>query len=198
MKRLAPSLFAQVLLALGLATEAAHLDPAAAQAGTWQVEEADHGLASATVTTSAQYGTYSAPIAVRFQCAPGADGTLSIMLIVRDANFVPNFPFDEFEGPDAPANDLALLRVEVGTRAVAFAFDLATSGWYLDRAFIFAHAAPAMGDSPVRRIADAIAEGATHLTLGVRTLSAPDKLLLAPVPLDGATVAVPRATAACR
>ncbi len=169
---------------------------ATAQPGTWQVAEADYGLTSATVTTSAQYGSYGVPIAVRFQCAPGEGGTLSIMLIVRDANFVPDFPFDDFEGPDAPANDFALLRVEVGTRAAAFAFDLATSGWYLDQAFIFAHAAP-VGDSPVRRIADAIAEGATTLTIGIRTLGA-DKLLLAPVPLDGAKVAVPRATAACR
>lgn len=169
----------------------------AARAEAWTVEETQNGLTSATVTASAQYGAHAAPVAVRLQCRPGADGSLSILLIVRDTSFVPTFPFDAFEGPDAPANDLALLRVEVGGAMVGFAFDLSTSGWYLDRNFIIAHAAPGEGDSPVRRIADAIADGATSLTIGVRVPADPSKALVALVPLDGAGVAVSRATAGC-
>ena len=180
--------------ALALAVAGLH---GPARADAWTVEETASGTTSATVTASAQYGAHAAPVAIRLQCQPGADGTLSILLIVRDPRFVPTFPFDAFEGPDAPANELALLRVEVGGAMVSFAYDLPTSGWYLDRNFIVAHAAPSAGDSPVRRIADAIVRGATALTIGVRVPEDPSKALVALVPLDGAGAAVGRATAGC-
>lgn len=174
------------------------LDSVEARAQAWQAEVNEYGLATATVTTQAFYREHAVPVAVRFQCSPGADGSLSIMLIIRDASLVPSFPLDYFEGPDAPANERELLRVEVGGATVSFSFDLPTSGWYLDEAFIIAHAAPAEGDSPVRRIADAIEQGATSLAIGVRSPDDPNEALFAPTPLAGASTVLARTTAACR
>lgn len=172
----------------------------AARAEDWAFEEsATSGVLTATVATEAVLGEHAAPVAIRFQCGPGEGGTLSILLIARDTRFVPGFPFDTFEGPDAETRGRPLYRVEVGSESVGFGFDLTVEGWYVDQyAFVFGHAAPVGPDSPVARIAKAVQQGATTMTVGVAVPDGSDRWLLAKVPMTGASAAVARATEPCR
>lgn len=142
---------------------------------------------------------HAAPAAVRFQCADGEGGTLSILLIVRDTRFVPDFPFDTFEGPDATTNGEPLFRVEVGSESVGFGFDLPIGGWYLEQyAFVFGHAALNGTDSQVAHIADDVRQGATTMTVGVAMPDGADRWLLATVPMTNAVAAVAKAMEPCR
>ena len=171
----------------------------AASAQEWQAETNENGVATATVTADAVLGEHAAPAAVRFQCADGEGGTLSILLIVRDTRFVPEFPFDTFEGPDAVTRERPLFRVEVGGESVGFGFDLHVDGWYVEQyAFVFGHAALNGTDSQVARIADAVRKGATTMTVGVAMPDGSDRWLLAKVPMTNAAAAVAKATEPCR
>jgi hypothetical protein len=171
----------------------------AAKAQEWQSEVNENGVGTATVTTDAVLGEHAAPAAVRFQCADGEGGTLSILLIVRDTRFVPDFPFDTFEGPDAVTRERPLYRVEVGGESVGFGFDLYVDGWYVEQyAFVFGHAARNGTDSQVARIADAVRKGATTMTVGVAMPDGSDRWLLAKVPMTNAAAAVAEVTEPCR
>jgi hypothetical protein len=99
------------LLALGLAFGAANASPAAPP------QVVLHG----TVTT--QSGEH--PASLVLMCTTGAGGALSLQLaVVRDT--APGFPFDAFEGPDAPASHVPSAVLQVGKHSFP---PVAVAGW---------------------------------------------------------------------
>ncbi|RUL76870.1 hypothetical protein [Dyella choica] len=74
-----------------------------------------------TVTT--QSGEH--PALFTLACTTGTGGALSLQLgVIRDT--APGFPFDAFEGPDAPASQLPSATLQVGQQSFA---PVAVGGW---------------------------------------------------------------------
>jgi hypothetical protein len=84
----------------------------ASSADDWQVKKDQSGM-GAVVEGQAQTPDGPAKATLIFHCTPGKDGTTSIQFIVDGAAKMKGFPFDAFEGPDAPAAKFALITFTV-------------------------------------------------------------------------------------
>lgn len=110
-----------------------------------------------TVTTSS--GDH--PAWFTLMCTQGAGGALSVqfMLIAETA---PDFPFDSFEGPRAPASFRPSATLKVGHRSFASS---AVAGWYggdMPGAFVFGIASTPGSSAAINQVAAALSKpGAT-------------------------------------
>jgi len=63
-------------------------------------------------------------------CRSDRDGMVGLQLLVLDAEHVTGFDFAPFEGPDAPAGEKALSRIQVSSRHRNSHSTLRAGGWY--------------------------------------------------------------------
>jgi hypothetical protein len=110
-----------------------------------------------TVTTSS--GDH--PAWFTLMCTQGTGGALSVQLML-DAESAPDFPFDAFEGPRAPASFQPSARLKVGHQSFAPA---AVAGWYsadMRGAFVFSIASIPGTSATLNQVAAALSKpGAT-------------------------------------
>jgi hypothetical protein len=112
-----------LLLALGMAAGTAALA---------QPSQPPQVIVRGTVTTSS--GEH--PAWFTLICTQGAGGALSLQLALGTAS-APDFPFDAFEGPRAPASYQPSAQLQVGTQRFAA---VSVAGWLSgdrDGAFVF-------------------------------------------------------------
>ncbi|NJN40239.1 MAG: hypothetical protein HC807_04435 [Gammaproteobacteria bacterium] len=123
-------------------------------------------------------GQVSMRLAVR--CDPGADATVSIVLVVQRANTIPGFSFAAFEGEEAPTlqRKLATIRVVALRRDVTVSTPV--SGRFLaDGSFAFTLTAPLLGRNEVKWLTDAMILGAVLVVLSVQDPVDPNKRVYA-------------------
>ncbi|WP_233841222.1 hypothetical protein [Dyella sp. 2HG41-7] len=101
-----------LLLCLGLASGACGAAPS----------EPPQVIVHGTVTTAS--GEH--PAWLTLMCTQGSGGALSLMLALTSDN-APEFPFDAFEGPGAPASHQPSAQFRIGQQSFA---PVAVSGWY--------------------------------------------------------------------
>lgn len=110
-----------------------------------------------TVTTSS--GDH--PAWFTLMCTQGAGGALSVQLMLN-AESAPDFPFDAFEGPRAPASFQPSATLKIGHQSFAPA---AVAGWYsadMRGAFVFGIASMPGASATLNQVAAALSKpGAT-------------------------------------
>lgn len=112
-----------------------------------------------TVTTS----TGDHPAWFTLICTQGRGGALSLQLMLS-LDSAPDFPFDAFEGPRAPASYQPSARLQVGDRTFAPA---AVAGWRsgdVDGAFVFGIASVSGSRNVTTQIAAALSKPGVTLT----------------------------------
>jgi hypothetical protein len=108
------------------------------------------------------------------ECQPGSGGTLSMIYIVDQADKIKLFPFDEFEGPDAPNATKKLGQVQVHVKAgkgiSKITLQKELSGYFSSpRAFAFSFSVPAGVKNEVTQLLERIIQGAGTLSFCVLT-----------------------------
>jgi hypothetical protein len=104
-----------------------------------------------TVTT----GTGEHPAWFTLICTQGAGAALSLQLMLS-ADSAPDFPFDAFEGPRAPASYRPSAQLQVGEQRIA---PSAVAGWYggdVQGTFVFGIAAAPGSATTAVRVASAL------------------------------------------
>jgi hypothetical protein len=112
-----------------------------------------------TVTTS----TGDHPAWFTLVCTQGAGAALSLQLMLS-TDSAPDFPFDAFEGPRAPASYQPSAQLQIGDRRFAPA---AVAGWRsgdVDGAFVFGIASPPASDTTATQVAAALGNAGIKLT----------------------------------
>ena len=136
-----------LLLCLGLAS------------GALGASEPPQVVLHGTVTTES--GEH--PAWFTLMCTQGSGGALSLMLgVIRDT--APNFPFDAYEGPGAPASFQPSAQLRIRQQSFK---SVAVSGWYSGDnpdMFVFASSAPARQRKTVTAIASALGKSDDTIT----------------------------------
>jgi hypothetical protein len=140
----------------------------------WQHAVDDNGLRRASaqggVLMTAADGSTAAEMAeLELRCRPGRDGSVAWRLVVPAGGVMAGFPFDTFEGPDAPAAATAATRLALEGGLLRTAFDARQSGYRIDAdrfAFEVVQAATASAEAAL--LADAIGTQTRALTYSVR------------------------------
>lgn len=112
-----------------------------------------------TVTTSS--GEH--PAWLTLICTQGAGAALSLQLMLS-TDSAPDFPFDAFEGPRAPASYLPSAQLQVGHQRFT---PTAVAGWFsgdVDGAFVFGIAVTPGHRATVTRVAAALSQPGVTLT----------------------------------
>jgi hypothetical protein len=138
-------------------------------AATWQFTEGTDGLRSATTWTQGRTPVGQVPMKLEVRCRPGPDGVASIVYSVRGAQDMPNFNFDDFVGPDAPAakRKLGTIRVVALRRDVSVTTSM-TGSYLEDGTFAFNLSAPLVGRNEVKWLTDAMILGAVLVVVTVQ------------------------------
>jgi hypothetical protein len=173
--------------------------PASARAvEDWQVKTLANGSA-AEVAVDAQTPDGPAKSTLSFQCSPGKGGTSTITFIVLGAAKMKGFDFDEFEGPDAPAQRRALVTLTAHRPAGDLVIRTACTGYFTvsDEGFAFEVTIMANVRGKVTRLSDALIHGATGISIHIRGLKHPEKNIEATFPATGAAAALTQVMRGC-
>ena len=130
---------------------------------SWEVTATPHGLREASLAGVVKGFETEAPATFKLQCAPGSDGSMSLIYIVADPKKFPRFPFDDFEGPDAPLAGRDLTTVHLDSPTGRKSLHTKVGGWF-DTGFVFSASQPFGGKGVVREVFEAIRAGAQSLT----------------------------------
>jgi hypothetical protein len=136
---------------------------------SWRYVESVDGKRSAS--SYAQGRTPAGQVSMRLEvrCEPGADATVSIVLVIRRANALPGFHFTAFEGPDAPALQRKLSTIRVVALRRDVSVSTAVAGHFLeDGSFAFVLSAPLIGRNEVKWLTDAMILGAVLVIVTVQ------------------------------
>ena len=164
-------------------------------AAAWTTETRASGLQVATTPATATWGDRTLPATFSVECYPGDDGAFTLMLVVNGVEAFADFPYLDFEGPDAPMNARDLFRIAAGDNP---ALTVSQGGWFTTGTdFAFAHADIPAGDGPVRAVVIAVLAGASPLAVSIVHPDDPSKAIIAEIPLDGALPALATATEGC-
>ncbi|HYM00487.1 MAG TPA: hypothetical protein VEZ90_16145 [Blastocatellia bacterium] len=176
---------------------------ASASSDGWQVKTVQNGT-SAVAEGQAKTPDGPAKASLSFTCVPGKGGTSSIEFIVQGANNMKGFPFDAFEGPDAPAANLSLITFTVHRAAGDLVVKSGCSGFYggsdvPDDAFTFEIASVLKNrQRTVAQVSNALIQGATSISIKITGYKQPGKVVEATFPADGAAAAVGQVMKGCR
>ncbi|HEY6333578.1 MAG TPA: hypothetical protein VI756_29930 [Blastocatellia bacterium] len=138
----------------------------------WQVKKDQSGM-GAVVEGQAQTPDGPARATLVFHCTPGKRGTTSVQFIVDGAAKMKGFPFDAFEGPDAPAAKFALITFTVHRPAGDLRVKSSCSASYggmgvPDDSFTFEIDAVLKGRKrAVTQLSDALIAGATSFSINI-------------------------------
>lgn len=180
------------VLALAMTIGAVHAaEPAASR---WRTSEQD-SIRTLAYAQRADLLGQSVDYTLRFTSDPTDEaqvrGVLAIELELHDIKAL-DFPFADFEGPDAPALEstpmtIAVVGADGGTRS----WTLAPNGWTPDLGrYTFGIAAVnSEADSLPRQLYAAVARGAQQLDLRIVAPASPDRVLHLTVPLAGQATA---------
>ena len=175
----------------------------AAEGDDWQVKPVQNGM-TAMIQGEAKTPDGPAKVSLSFTCVPGKDGTTSIEFIVQNANNMRGFPFDAFEGPDAPAANLSLITFTAHRASGDLVVKSGCSGFYggqdvPDDAFTF-EIASVLKDRQrsVKQLSDALIQGATSISIKITGYKQPGKLVEASFSTAGAAAAVGQVMKGCR
>lgn len=130
---------------------------------SWDLKETQYGLRESSLAGVVRGFDAEAPATLKLQCAPGSDGSMSLIYIVADPKKFPRFPFDDFEGPDAPLAGRDLTTVHLDSSTGRKSLHAKVGGWY-DAGFVFSASQPFRGKGVVREVFEAIRDGAQTLT----------------------------------
>ncbi len=162
--------------------------------GTWTASISEYGVRTAVGMGEARLGDDLLPARLTLTCGPGRDGSLSWQLGVIDADRFARFGLDDFEGPDAPANDKKQSHLALEGGLIATQFDTEQTGfWAENKIFAFEFSALSLDSSRAALLADAIGPTSTGLKWSVRSLAEPSLTLDARFDLTTAAPAI-RAT----
>ena len=140
----------------------------------WETKVHKNGLRTATSIALAVTPNGSVGSTLAFQCQPGADGTLSMVYTIHQPEKVILFPFDQFEGPDAPNATKKLGQIQVflrtGKSISKVTLQKELSGYFATaKAFAFSFSVPAGQKNDVTRLLERITQGAGTMSFCVLT-----------------------------
>jgi len=125
-------------------------------------------------------------------CSPDSKGgALSIELVVTEANTRKDFDYDDFEGPDAPAQEKALSHL-LWTGAYSAELSHAASGWYAPEppeSFMFGITQMSHQRKPPAKFLDAVSSGPGKLVWTQTGYDKATRKLVATFDFDAATAA---------
>jgi len=146
----------------------------ASAAEEWETKVQKNGLRTAQSVALATTPSGSVASTLAFECQPGSDGTLSVVYTIHQPDKIIQFPFDQFEGPDAPAATKKLgqiqvhLRTDKGISKVTLQKEL--SGYFANAdAFAFSFSVPAGQKNEVTQLLERIIQGAGTMSFCVLT-----------------------------
>jgi hypothetical protein len=181
------------------ARTAAHDNGTAGSGEDWHSQKTLNGMA-AEVAGEAQTPDGPAKVTLSFECTPGKGGTSVVDFVVLGATKLTGFDFDDFEGPDAPAKNKPLVTFTVqpvkGNEVIV---TTVVSGSYTVTDQGFAFEAYNMANEPgkVTQLSDAIAAGASSISVRVQGFKHSEKTLQATFSTNGAAEIVKQAMKAC-
>ncbi len=167
-------------------------------AGDWQVKKEQNGMA-AEVAADGQTPDGTAKTTLSFQCSPGKGGTSTITFIVLGAFKMKGFDFDDFEGPDAPAQRHAQVTLTTHRLAGDLVIKTPCTGYYTvsDEGFAFEITTMASVRGKVTQLSDALIQGATGISIRIKGLKHPEKIIEANFPATGAAAALTQVMQGC-
>ena len=164
----------------------------------WQLKKEQNGMA-AEVAAEARTPDGPAKSTLSFQCSPGKGGTSTITFIVLGAVKMNGFDFDEFEGPDAPAQRRSLVTITAHRPARNLVIRTACSGYYTvsDEGFAFEVTTMANVSGKVNQLADALIHDAGGISVRVHGLKHPQKVIEADFPTGGSAAVLGEVMRGC-
>jgi hypothetical protein len=140
----------------------------------WETTVQSNGLRTARSVALATTPNGSVASTLVFECQPGSDGTLSVVYTIHQPQKVILFPFEQFEGPDAPAATKKLGQIQVhlrtGKAISKVTLQKELSGYYATAdAFAFSFSVPAGQKNEVTQLMDKIIQGAGTISFCVLT-----------------------------
>jgi len=166
----------------------------------WHTEKTISGMAA---ETAGEAKTPDGPAKVRlsFECTPGKNGTDSVVFIVLGATKLKGFDFDDFEGPDAVARAKALLTFTVQrTKGPDVVVKTNAAGSYTvtEGGFAFEVSTAAnTKEGKVTQLTEAIAGGASSISVQVQDFADAAKNIQATFPTAGAAEMLSQTMKAC-
>jgi hypothetical protein len=136
----------------------------------WETRIQKNGLRTARSIALATTpdGNFGATLSI--ECQPGLNGTISMIYTVDQADRIKRFPFDEFEGPDAPLATKKLGQIEVRSKTGRVTLQKELAGYFASsRAFAFSFSVPAGQKNEVTQMLDKIIQGAGTVSFCVLT-----------------------------
>jgi hypothetical protein len=167
-------------------------------ANAWQLKNQDNGVV-AQAAAEAKTPDGQARSTLSFQCTSGKGGASTIEFVVAGAVAMKGFDFDEFEGPDAPAQRHALVTLTAHRPAGDLVIRTSCTGFYTvsDEGFAFEVTTMANVHGKVSRLSDALIRGATSISIRIRGLKHVEKTIAATFPADGAPAILGQIMAGC-
>ena len=167
-------------------------------ANAWQIKNQDNGVV-AEAAAEAKTPDGPARSTLSFQCTSGKGGASTIEFTVAGAVAMKGFDFDEFEGPDAPAQRHALVTLTAHRRAGDLVIRTSCTGFYTvsDEGFAFEVTTMANVHGKVSQLSDALIHGATSISIRIRGLKHAEKTIEATFPADGAPAILGQIMAGC-
>src|SRR5260370_6100492 len=164
----------------------------------WQIKK-EQNRTSAEVSADGQTPDGTAKTTLSFQCTPGKGGTSTITFTVLGAFKMKGFDFDDFEGPDAPAQRHAHVTITAHRPAGDLVIKTACTGYYTvsDEGFAFEISTMANVRGKVTQFSDALIHGATGISVRVQGLKHPQKIIETNFPAAGAAAALTQVMQRC-
>ena len=182
-------------------------EPELSSGDDWQVKPLRNGTSvygtSASVDGQARTPDGPAKVSLSFTCVPGKDGTTGIDFIVQGSNSMKGFPFDAFEGPDAPAASLSLITFTAHRPSGDLIVKTGCSGSYggsgvPDDAFTFEIASVLKARKrSVAQLSNALIQGATSISIKIMGYKQQNKTVEAEFSTAGAAAAVAEVMKSC-
>jgi hypothetical protein len=162
---------------------------AGAATAAWEGAVNPHGLRTAVAPGVVTYNGKEVPASLKLQCAPGSNGSVLWEMSIEQSATLSDFGFDDYEGPDAIANDRknnTTLTPEGGMLKTVV--KATPSGYYTEPdTFALSVSAKANESSDVALLAELVSPQTTEIVWDTRSLRGEGKSLVGRFPLDGAT-----------
>jgi hypothetical protein len=134
----------------------------------WEIRINNANARTAVVMTNGKTPNGEAQTIFWLQCPAEENPLVSINYIVRDSSKITDFGFDNFEGPDAPAQE-KLVEIRTVSPNGNLSFRTPLAGWYGGAgepdAFVFGKGTTKQ--DKIMQIAHLIAKGSTEVTITV-------------------------------
>ncbi len=134
---------------------------------TWEMRINDSQVRTAVVMTIGKTPNGEAQTIFWLQCPADSNYVTSIHYIVRDTSKITGFSFDDFEGPDAPAQAKKLVEFRATSPRGKLSFRDSVAGGYggAGEADAFFFATGAVKQDKIMQLAQMIAKGSTEVTV---------------------------------